>query len=321
LTTAPSQSLSLVDILSQGYRVLNQHIWVLLWPVLLGLLLWATPRLSLAPLLQLARDESRSFMLPLSADPQQQEALFVQLQNLDMRAALAFSNYLPVLAPQTVDAANPLTGSVPGMFSVGTPGQFVLALLLINSGALILSSFFLAALAQAWHRPTFSWRRYLGLTLRGLYGIGGYLLILLGAMVIFSVPFALGFAAVAQRAPALSGLLVLIWWGVWFWLYIHTGFAVEAVLLNRVNPLRGIAQSVLIVRRFFWKTLAFLALSLLILRGLSIIWGGLSDSLPGVLGAVLGQAYVGSGLAAARFIFYREHLAGVVAAQQREHEA
>jgi hypothetical protein len=83
-------------------------------------------------------------------------------------------------------------------------------------------------------------------------------------------------------------------------------------LLKGVNPLRAILLSITLVRRFFPGTLALLALSALIMVGLNVLWQSLVGNLPGLLLAMVGNAYIGSGLIAARMVFYQDRLASAV---------
>jgi hypothetical protein len=64
-----------------------------------------------------------------------------------------------------------------------------------------------------------------------------------------------------------------------------------------------------IVRHFFLQTLGLLLLITLITVGLNVVWAMLAENGAGLLLALVGHAYVGSGLVAARQVFYRDRLA------------
>jgi hypothetical protein len=113
-----------------------------------------------------------------------------------------------------------------------------------------------------------------------------------------------------------------IWVGIW--LYIYLFFFVNALILNDTGILRAIWNSFNVVRRNFWSTVGLMFLIGIIGAGFSIIWRMLSTSSWGTLLAIVGNAYISSSLAAARFTFYRdryvawqEELAGHVEAGQR----
>jgi hypothetical protein len=93
-----------------------------------------------------------------------------------------------------------------------------------------------------------------------------------------------------------------------FWVQVYFGFAHEAILLGRRNPLRALQASFQVVRRHFWGTLGLLALSYIISAGSAVIWSSLLGSAVGLVVAVLGSAYIGCGLQAARLAFLRDRL-------------
>jgi hypothetical protein len=95
-----------------------------------------------------------------------------------------------------------------------------------------------------------------------------------------------------------------IWVGMWFYIYLF--FFVNALILNDTGILRALWNSFNVVRRNFWSTVGLMLLTGLIGTGFSIIWRVLSTSPWGTLFAIVGNAYIGSGLAAASFIFYRD---------------
>ena len=95
---------------------------------------------------------------------------------------------------------------------------------------------------------------------------------------------------------------------VGFWVNIYIGFYREAIVIHDQGPLRAIYTSFNVVRRNFWGTLGFLALSLIISLGSGVIWFRLVGSTVGLIVAMIGSAYIGSGLLAARMAFFRERL-------------
>jgi hypothetical protein len=87
------------------------------------------------------------------------------------------------------------------------------------------------------------------------------------------------------------------------------GFAREAIVVSGVGPLWALHASFNIVRRNLMGTLGFLALSWLIAVGSGVLWLNLAQrSTIGLIVAIVGSAYLGSGLLAARMAFYRERL-------------
>ncbi|NJO04246.1 MAG: hypothetical protein HC876_01170 [Chloroflexaceae bacterium] len=113
-------------------------------------------------------------------------------------------------------------------------------------------------------------------------------------------------ALVSQALPALTAYVLVFGFLIGFWIMVYTGFAVEAVLISEVNTLQAILYSIRLVQRNFWSAMGLLMLTILITTGLSFLWADLIQGFWGVLVAVLGSAYISSGLVAARMVFYQQ---------------
>jgi hypothetical protein len=298
LSIAKPRSASLVDIIGAGYRALNRRPWVIGIPAGLSAYLWLGTPLGLGPLA--ARlGEALEEVGRLAGG--ERELLARSIIATDVRVALAWLNFVPVLAPPPAS-----DGRIIGL---GGPWQFMGALVAINLLALLLSSYFLTVLGEAVsgdaRGPMASLRRSLAVA----GDIVRYLLALAGVGLILALPFLAISAILVITLPGLTLVVLLAWYVALFWAYVYTGFAPEAILISRVGPLRAIYNSVHIVRRDLIGTLGLLLLSFIILSGLGLVWQRIAIAPPGVALAILGSAYVGSGLSAARLEFYRERLA------------
>ena len=133
-------------------------------------------------------------------------------------------------------------------------------------------------------------------------------LLVLAISLALGVPFMLITAIVTLLIPqALYAFILIGWIGV-FWVRIYIGFAVEAIAVDSMGPLRALYSSASVVRRNFFSTVGLLLISALITLGLGLVWQQLSVNTFGLLVACAASAYIGSGLEAARMLFYRERL-------------
>lgn len=301
MSIAKPRNASLVDTIGAGYRALHRRPLAIAIPVGLSAYLWFGPPLGLGPL----ADQLRGGLDELAGLLGGERELLVQgVLAGDLRLALAWLNFVPVLTPPPAPQ-----GAGWGAIALAGPAQLALALLLINLGALLASSYFLTLLGEAVggdvRHPLASLRRALSVAAT----IVRSLLALAGVGLVLALPFLAISAIVIAMLPGAALAVLLGWYIALFWAYIYTSFAPEAILLSRAGPLRAIYHSVHMVRRDLMGTLGLLLLSFVILNGLGVLWQRAAVTPLGVALAILGQAYIGSGLSAARLEFYRERLA------------
>lgn len=298
MTVAKPQSLGLIDTIGAGYQAIHRRPWVLGIPVALNAYLWLGAPVSLRPLAERSRDTLMQGAGIISGDARIQEALTQQLFNGDGRLLLAWLNLAPILAPQGVSRVEPIP--------VSSAPQLLLAIIIINLVALLLSSMFLTILSGAVQSVPF---RPLDDLRRSTHVAGQLLLallIMIGVGLVLGLPFLAISAIVIVALPAMAPFLFLGWYIALFWAYIYTGFAPEAIVISRISPLRAIYHSVNIVRRNLTATLGLLLISFVIMSGLGVVWQQISAGPAGLTIAILGSAYIGSGLSAARMEFYRQ---------------
>lgn len=301
LSVAKPQNPGLVDTLSAGYRALHRRPLALLIPAGLSAYLWlGSPLVMGGPAGDMSEGMRQAADL-LGGDARAREDLVARVLGSDVRVALAWLNLVPVLAP----AAPPAQGAI----WLGGPLQILGAFALINLLALLISSLFLTVLGGAVRGEGFAVGAWLAYSAQVAGTMVLALLAALGVGLLLSLPFLAISAIVIAALPGAALPVSLAWYIVCFWAYVYTGFAPEAILISRSGPLRALYQSVNIVRRNLMGTLGLLMISFLIASGLGVIWRQLANTPLGVAAAILGSAYVGSGLSAARIEFYRDRAA------------
>jgi hypothetical protein len=85
-------------------------------------------------------------------------------------------------------------------------------------------------------------------------------------------------------------------------------FVPEAIVVSEVSPLRAISNSVAVVRGYFWQTLGLVVATFIISAGLGSIFERVAYTAPGLLIGVVGNAFVGTGLAMASMGFYASRI-------------
>ena len=327
MTIKKPQTATLIDMFSEGYAAVNRRPWLVLIPILLNVYIWFGTQLSFAPLINdlYTLMRANSGTTEQSSLPAQSSEQLRELSRVDMRQDLARLNFIPTLTMYMIapgDAAGssggvPLPQYVPPQIipdrhdtiEVSGVGGALLAFLLLNALALPLSAVFLTQLAEAVrgdpNAPATGVRR----AWRAMLAILGCVAAIVGVGLALGLPFLFLCAMLVYFSPALGlfmlGMLLILV----FWISIYLGFANEAIVISGIGPLRALHASFNIVRRNFWATLGFLAISYLITVGSGVLWLNLAQqSTVGLIVAIAGSAYLGSGLLAARMAFYRERL-------------
>ncbi len=308
--------------MSQGFASVNRRPLLVLVPILLNLYLWFGAQLSFAPLVERAS----GFMSRIEASTTRPNEMTIptseilsRLGEVDMRQQLAVLNYMPTLLLNVVATAGdegegmPMVQSLPqpidpkrtDTIEVASVGGALLAFILINSIALPLSALFLGY-AGAAVRPELPAEQWLRQIPRIVLVILGYAAVITGVALAIGLPFLFITALLLTMNTSLGIFAMSLLFIIWFWVNIYIGFAREAIVISGLGPLRAIYASFNVVRRNFWGTLGFLLIAFVITAGGGVIWQILSGSTPGMILAIIGSSYIGSGLAVARMAFYQD---------------
>ncbi|HEU4326680.1 MAG TPA: hypothetical protein VFS21_26305 [Roseiflexaceae bacterium] len=318
------QTPSVIDTLSEGYRSVNRRPLLLLVPVLLNLYLWFGVQVSFGPLINTMVDlfQDQQGAAGSSAQVEQLERLR-EMADVNVLPLIMRLNYIPQLSLAQVSSGTSVEADVPGVQEMQVPldpgrgvivagdlGGGLLALLLANLAALTLSAPYLTRLAEAVRDDKAGPRQWLRRAWRAWLAMLGYVGVVLGVIIVLGLPFVFLIALMGAVSSALALMGVAVLSIVWFWAGIYLGFAPEAIVVSGIGPLRALRASFQIVRQNFFGTLGLLLLSYIIGVGSGVVWLTLQTmfATTGLLVGIVGSAYIGSGLLAARMAFYRERL-------------
>ena len=136
-----------------------------------------------------------------------------------------------------------------------------------------------------------------------------YVVLLVVALLLGSIPFMLVVSLLSLLSPAISTLVVMMITGTLVVLFFYLYFVTAAVIMDNLPVHRAIVQSFVVVRNNFWATLGFIILYNLISLGFAYIMMSMAEmTAVGTVAAILIYAYIGSGLAMALLVFYRTRL-------------
>jgi hypothetical protein len=310
--------LGVIDSLSAGYRFLARHLQLIVIPVVLDLLLWWAPRLSVAALFDQVADFYRE-AATLTDLPGDISALAGQVAEmlqaagetsnlwnvlfwisgslLHLPSLLALMNASGTMATLTIDSWSSALGLILLLLILGIGIGVVYMLLLARKLPL-------GAADKAW-----SWRQLPGRVIRHSLQLVALLGLFVGGVLALFLPLSMGIALLAMILPGITVVLSFLLSGLMMVLVLYLYFVPVGLILDNLRLRPAIVQSFRLVRDNFWATLGLILLSGLIMTGFQIILARLVAYQPiGMVVAILANAFIGSGLAMGFMIFYRSRV-------------
>jgi hypothetical protein len=308
-TGAEDRAPGIIETLQTGYDTLNARPYLIAVPLALDLALWIGPRfISPALFAWLAHwpeqtPEGADLAATLHARGQTAEvtAGIEQLWN-----GYSVSNLIGTVGHGHVAKLIERPTAEIGPWYVAL--LFLLALLVIG---LWLKSLFVSPIAQMVRQEPFALSTALRASMVAGTRLALLFLSIIGMLVLTMIPVAIIGAAFVLAGVNGFGLLMLVALLPVFGAIFYGAFAMDAIFLEHVGPLRAIYLSYRVVRRNVWPTAGFITLTILISRGIPLALTQVVRQPVGVVLAMIAHAYVAAGLATGSLLFYRERRARV----------
>ena len=315
-----------INALSEGFELVLKQPWILLIPILLDLFLWLGPKVSLEPLISQGLEAMNNALAQMDPAAQMSmaqawEEMGIQglwallAERFNLLSVISSVNVVSLLSLGILDlpslvAAKHLDGTLPGeggvmaevsngVVALGIFGLLVLAGLVV---ALFYQSM-IAHQARDSHLDLNALAARLG---RNLLHVGGVLLALLIAAVLIGGPVSLVLLLVGYFSPTLMQILIFVVGALALWVSLYLIFITHGIVLGEETPLKALWASMNIVHKEFWAVIIMLILIRVIRSGFLYVWPLFMGTSPGVAVAILGNAFLSAGLAAASFCFYRD---------------
>lgn len=297
--------IGVIDSLSAGLNLVAERVWVIAIPVLLDLWYWLGPQLSIQPLFERIQQILIQSTSAMTEAPFDVEAATEMLDLIGQQF-----NLFSLLSASLMGVPSLLAGGSPtsaGMIQLrswlalaGAAAFLVVVGIAIGS---LYFTFIVQGVGQRSDDPRTLLRRTGLLWLRVL---GLILLVLFFGVALF-VPFAFLIGLLTMLSGGVASILMGLFYVSLIWIAIYLYFAVDAMALNDVGPLRAVWNSANVVVRNFWSALGLVILIFLLSQGLALIWQRLGEVHPvGMVVGITGHAFIGSGLVAASLLFYRD---------------
>ena len=302
-----------IGSLRAGFDAVSSHIWLILLPLLLDLILWVGPRLSvdnlLGPFFRVVFAQART-TLTSSGDLErftEYQAAFTELvERFNLLSLLSKLQAFPVgissLLAQTMPVETPLgaqnvvqINSAPGVLGVG----FLLTILGWIVGGLYFRWVSGIALGDASGKTmvSYSWAILQTLLLSVIWVIG---------LMILIVPTMFILTLLTFFSPLLASgaLLVILLFS--FWLIVPLFFTPHGIFVRRQNAFYSIFTSLKMARFTLPTSGLFVLCAFLLSTGLTYLWSVPPDNSWMLLVGIAGHAFIRTALLAASFVYYRD---------------
>lgn len=289
-----------IDTLSLGYATVNRHPWIIAIPVLLDFLYWLGPRLSVATLLRTLLEQ---VPMPAGLSDEMLQS-YSSVQQSTLSAAEGF-NLLSLLSTNFPGLPSVMAGRVGSgqAFELAAPVSAVVAFLLVGIAGTLLGAFFFTVVGL---KASGESRGMVGAAWRSWLRLAALLLLGIVAALVVGAPLA-GLAVIGMSlVPGAASIMASFVFVLVIWAEFYLFFVVQAVVISGAGPLRAIRNSFLVVRHNLGSSLGLIVLTWIISMGMPVVWDAMTDNPITAVLAILGNAYVATGLLAAGMLFYRE---------------
>ena len=303
--------MNIVDALTAGFNSITRRLWLILIPIALDVYLWLGPKMSigrlvrrleplLTPQATMNLSTSDAYNLAMSREAFVEMGEGFNLFSLLSNTFLGVPN-LMIVGPQGLNPNQPTMEVANGWIGLGLVVAFVLI-------SVVIACFYLEMIAQVVRDGKVNLenmpRRVLSVSGR-IVALG---IILLLIMLVLILPISIFLTLVAFVSQGFAIMLLGVFSLMAFWgsiiAMVYLFYTIDDLLINENGLLQSVWNSMIMVRRNLWPTLGIILLTNVLSAGLMLIWQRLTFASWGMVIAILGNAFVGSGLVAAVMVFY-----------------
>jgi hypothetical protein len=296
--------------LKAGFDVVSNRVMLILIPLVLDLLLWLGPRLSvdglLSPYFRLVLGQARRGVAEADLElfTQYQSLMMEWLRDFNLLSLLSKLQLFPIgissLSAQTLPVENPLgLSNVVIVSSVWIVLGLAFILIPIGwvGGGVYFRQVAVSILGEKEAGISFQQAIFQTVLLSVIW---------LVALVILFVPLTLVLGLVALVSPLLANLAVLVLMFLLLWLIVPLFFTPHGIFVRRQNAFHSIYSSLRMIRFSLPTSGMFVLSAFLLSRGLDLLWSAPKNDSWLTLVGFAGHAFITTVLLAASFIYYRD---------------
>lgn len=292
-----------------GFDAITNHIFLILIPLGLDLLIWFAPRLRLKNLIE-------SWMIgvfrPIGDAPDVAEMmesakeiwtlmaehfnLLITIRSYPVGIPSLMVSILPMQTPK----GDPLLVEIE---AISTAIVLVLGLTLLG---LVGGALYFSLVARAAIHDEVRLRNSLSQWPRASLNVILLAFVWLGLLMAVSVPVSCGLSLMALSGISLGPIAIFVFGSLFVWLAFPLLFSPHGIFANHESVLNSIKNSIRITRMTLPATATFFLSAVLLGQGLDFVWRIPSETSWLMLIGIAGHAFVSTGLLSASFIYYRK---------------
>ena len=311
--------------LRAGFDTVSRHIGLILFPVLLDLLLWLGPRLSvyslMEPFLQLMFQQARrgvTSAAEIQRVTEVQSLLSEMAERFNLFSLLGKLQLFPIgvssLMAQTLPVETPLREQ-PVVELSSAPLVVGLGFVLLFGGWVLGGLYFrwvsgtvLGPDAEPDRSVSAGWAILQSLLLSVIWLVG---------MLMFLIPVTLLLTVLTMISPLLASGALFLLLLVGFWLVVPLFFTPHGIFIRQQNAFYSIFTSLRMARFALPTSVLFVLCWFLLSIGLSYLWSVPPADAWMTLVGIGGHAFITTALLAASFVYYRDMNAWLQAVFER----
>lgn len=304
------ESPNVLKSIRNGFDAITKHLFLLLFPIGLDLVLWFAPHLRIKTQIEGVIAEMNELSALLSPDfGEMVEAgqeiwliaaerinLFITLRSYPVGIFSLFTSIMPVENP----IGNPIFWDI-NQLSIAAIISLGLFLIGLAFGVLYFSSVRQAALFDEvkWRTILREWPR---ISIQSFLLSLMLFILFLGILVLGSCTA----TGITFFSVTLGQLVIILFGIVSFWLIFPLFFSPHGIFSQGQKAWKSMLQSIRLTNTTFFKTGLFIMLAILVNQGLNMVWQVPPENSWLMMISIIGHAFVTTGTLAASFVYYQE---------------
>lgn len=304
------ESPNVLKSIRNGFDAITKHLFLLLFPIGLDLVLWFAPHLRIKTQIEGVIAEMNELSALLSPDfGEMVEAgqeiwliaaerinLFITLRSYPIGIFSLFTSIMPVENP----IGNTIFWDI-NQLSIAAIISLGLFLIGLAFGGLYFSSVRQAALFDEvkWRTILREWPR---ISIQSFLLSLMLFILFLGILVLGSCTA----TGITFFSVTLGQLVIILFGIVSFWLIFPLFFSPHGIFSQGQKAWKSMLQSIRLTNTTFFKTGLFIMLAILVNQGLNMVWQVPPENSWLMMISIIGHAFVTTGTLAASFVYYQE---------------